>query len=273
MGKRAQADGVSIALPNDVDASRAKIDGTALIDGEADVDENAVSKFDGVVQAQDDDRRFPLAGAVLEHTLSSQCCLGVFADWSRGGGFGWSRGVDGFESVDIAGGECGDTRMLEPFSDQSGQESVGGPSEVRFPFRAKFSPSHEDDVGCVRKLSERARFEQVRRDGFNTTALEVTAHAGVGESGNGNGAFGRAGFGDRTTYESGKGRTHFAGHSEDKDVTFELGDSFDVGGRRAGKQFFEFLYCADLHFGWRHGSIDPDFGFVLVYRSLLSFAF
>ena len=103
MGKGAQTPGIRVALPDDIYGGHRQGDRTAFENGAANINEDAVAKFDGIVQAQDSDAGSPSCGAIFEHALAAQGGLRVLANRADWRGFGGAPFSDEAQWVHIAG--------------------------------------------------------------------------------------------------------------------------------------------------------------------------
>src|SRR6266404_981914 len=80
VGERLQAHGVGVALPNSVEIAHGKRDRFPGEDALRDIHEDAVTKFRGVVEANDGNRNVQSATEVLEDSLAAETTHSIFAD-------------------------------------------------------------------------------------------------------------------------------------------------------------------------------------------------
>src|SRR3954469_452312 len=98
---------------------------------------------------------------MLEHSLSSERGLRIFAHRSNRIRFQTTSLNHGAERVYIARRERNDTRLTESLSDAARQVRVHGPGKTLLTGGAEFSCGHEDHVRAVRKRFEDAWRQEV----------------------------------------------------------------------------------------------------------------
>jgi len=101
--KRSQANGIRIALPYHIHTSRAKVNWTAMEYVKGDINQHAVTKLYGVIEAQNNDWCSPVARSILEHALAPQSCLRVFSNRSGRRFFVSAGRIDFLKTVNVAG--------------------------------------------------------------------------------------------------------------------------------------------------------------------------
>jgi len=188
-----ERDGGSVGLPDGVEITHGKSYGFAGMDALGNVDEDAVTKFGGVVEPKNAGFYARDAAEVFEDAFAAETTHGVFADGIERIGFFRATLSDGSESVDISGGECGDAAFGESLTDETGKKTVHRPSERFLAGGAEFHSGHVDDVACFGKTRERGRIEQIARDRLDVPGLKFFGKRGGRKAGDGEDAAGNAG--------------------------------------------------------------------------------
>src|SRR5204863_5620687 len=101
--ERLQAHGVGVALPDGVEIAHGKRNWLAGEDALGDIDEDAVTKFGGVIETDDGNGERESAAKMFEHALAAEAAHGVFTDRIERIGFGGAGLRDGRKAVDISG--------------------------------------------------------------------------------------------------------------------------------------------------------------------------
>lgn len=239
-GEAAEDEGIGVTLPDEIDGGHGEVDGMAAPDLEADVGEDAVAGFDGVVEAEVDDACAERIGAVLEGALAAEDGLSIFADGADGVVFGAAAGGEGNEGVDVARGEGGKAGVAEAVDDVTGQEDVHGPGEGSLAGGAEFAAGGEDDVFDAGQGSECLPIEQVEGVEVDAGVFKEGGDAGFAEAGGGVDLLRGGGGANGALDAEREGRPHFAAGAEDEEVAAEGSNRGDVLGGGQGEEVFEF---------------------------------
>ena len=116
----AQANGIRVALPNDIYEGHTKVNGPPLKHRHADIEQNPIAKINRIIQSKNSNRSAPLARPVLKHAFSAECGLCVFTLWRYWRGLHGSAVREMAQRVDIAGGKRDDSRGAIAFNYQPG---------------------------------------------------------------------------------------------------------------------------------------------------------
>jgi hypothetical protein len=179
------------------------------------------------------------ARQVFQDALAAESALGVLTHGPGSIAFPASPVHDRCEGVDVSRRERGDPALSVPFRHLGREEYIDRPGCAGQGVRAELLPRHVDDPLRLGQGGGRVGFCQVERYGLDAGLLEAVAYGRVGKAGDGVDTARKAGPVERALRHAGKGRSHFAARTDDREMTRPAGDGPYEKLRRGGELFVE----------------------------------